>query len=136
MVSSADKWPMHMPWFNKKYFLLLNTRFEITDFALSLLFVGFDDNNDVITENSAFVREEPPQDDNGPPKIESEVEILHEKVTKQIIKEGHGQKPAKSSTCFCKCHDVVNKIISCAVSFFFKYDIPLAQTYRPSGVIG
>jgi tetratricopeptide (TPR) repeat protein len=28
------------------------------------------------------------------------VEVLHEKVTKQIIKEGHGQKPSKYSTCF------------------------------------
>ncbi|RYR52972.1 hypothetical protein Ahy_A06g027817 isoform A [Arachis hypogaea] len=35
-----------------------------------------------------------------PPKIDSEVEVLHEKVTKQVIKEGHGQKPSKYSTCF------------------------------------
>lgn len=61
---------------------------------------GVDDKNDIITENSAFVREEPPQDDAGPPKVDSDVEILHEKVTKQLIKEGHGQKPAKLSTCF------------------------------------
>lgn len=49
---------------------------------------------------------EPPQDANGPPKADSEVETLHEKVTKQIIKEGHGQKPSKYSTCFCKCQIV------------------------------
>nr|GMD48168.1 peptidyl-prolyl cis-trans isomerase FKBP42 [Ipomoea batatas] len=28
------------------------------------------------------------------------MEVLHEKVTKQIIKEGHGQKPSKYATCF------------------------------------
>lgn len=62
--------------------------------------IGLDHKNDIVTESSAFVREEPPQDDAGPPKIDTEVEILHEKVTKQIIKEGHGQKPTKLSTCF------------------------------------
>ena len=45
---------------------------------------------------------EPPSDDNGPPKVDSEVEVLQEKVTKQIMKEGHGQIPSKYSTCFCK----------------------------------
>ncbi|KAJ6810385.1 peptidyl-prolyl cis-trans isomerase FKBP42 [Iris pallida] len=59
-----------------------------------------DDYNDVTIETAASVRSEPPQDDNGPPKVDSEVEILHEKVTKQIIKEGHGQKPTNLSTCF------------------------------------
>lgn len=53
-------------------------------------------------ENATFVRNEPPQDDQGPPKVDSEVEILREKVKKQIIKEGHGHKPAKLATCFCK----------------------------------
>ncbi|KAK0574013.1 hypothetical protein LWI29_016988 [Acer saccharum] len=62
--------------------------------------IGKDDENEIVTENSAFVHPEPPQDDSGPPKVESPVEILHEKVTKQIIKEGHGQKPSKYSTCF------------------------------------
>lgn len=47
---------------------------------------------------------EPLQDGTGPPKVDSEVEVLHEKVTKQIMKEGHGQKPSKYSTCFCKYH--------------------------------
>lgn len=45
---------------------------------------------------------EPPQDGSGPPKVDSQVEVLHEKVTKQVIKEGHGQKPSKYSTCFGK----------------------------------
>lgn len=58
------------------------------------------DENEIVTENAAFVHGELPQDGNAPPKVDSEVEILHEKVTKQIIKEGHGQKPSKYSTCF------------------------------------
>ncbi|KAM1778304.1 hypothetical protein ACFX13_040420 [Malus domestica] len=37
------------------------------------------------------MKQEPSQDANGPPKVDSKVEILREKVTKQIIKEGHGQ---------------------------------------------
>ncbi|XP_020257230.1 peptidyl-prolyl cis-trans isomerase FKBP42 [Asparagus officinalis] len=61
---------------------------------------GVDVKDDIVTESSAFVREEPSQDDNGPLKIDGEMEILHEKVKKQIIKEGQGQKPAMSSTCF------------------------------------
>ncbi|OMO69755.1 hypothetical protein CCACVL1_19294 [Corchorus capsularis] len=61
---------------------------------------GQNDEDEIITENSAFVHGEPPQDTSGPPKVDSEVEVLHEKVTKQIIKEGNGQKPSKYSTCF------------------------------------
>lgn len=56
--------------------------------------------SEIVTEDAAFVHSEPPQDGGGPPKVDSEVEVLHEKVTKQIIKEGHGQKPSKYSTCF------------------------------------
>ncbi|GER52694.1 peptidyl-prolyl cis-trans isomerase [Striga asiatica] len=41
-----------------------------------------------------------PKDESGPPKVDTKVEVLHENVTKQIIKEGHGQKPSKYSTCF------------------------------------
>ncbi|XP_010916303.1 peptidyl-prolyl cis-trans isomerase FKBP42 isoform X1 [Elaeis guineensis] len=59
-----------------------------------------DDDDDVITESAAVVRDEPPQDDKGPPKIDCEMEVLHEKVKKQVIKEGHGQQPAKFATCF------------------------------------
>uniref|UniRef100_A0A6P6G5E7 peptidylprolyl isomerase n=1 Tax=Ziziphus jujuba TaxID=326968 RepID=A0A6P6G5E7_ZIZJJ len=62
--------------------------------------LGQDDENEIVTESAAFVHGEPPQDANGPPKVDSAVEILQEKVTKQIIKEGHGQKPSKYSTCF------------------------------------
>ncbi|KAJ4711601.1 Peptidylprolyl isomerase [Melia azedarach] len=57
-----------------------------------------DGESEIVAENSAFVH--PPQDGSAPPKVDSEVEVLHEKVTKQIIKEGHGQKPSKYSTCF------------------------------------
>lgn len=45
---------------------------------------------------------EPPQEENGPPEVHSDVEVLHEKVSKQVITEGHGQKPSKYSTCFRK----------------------------------
>ncbi|XP_027355196.1 peptidyl-prolyl cis-trans isomerase FKBP42 isoform X2 [Abrus precatorius] len=57
--------------------------------------------NEIITESSAFVKGEPAEEfTSSPPKVDSEAEVLHEKVTKQIIKEGHGQKPSKYSTCF------------------------------------
>lgn len=75
-------------------------QFEGQKSPIQQLDIGQDDHNDVTTETAASVQSEPPQDDNGPPKVDSEVEILHEKVTKQIIKEGHGQKPANFSTCF------------------------------------
>ena len=71
---------------------------------LLLRFAGQDDETEVITESSSFVKGEPPQQESAPPKADSDVEVLHEKVTKQIIKEGHGQKPSKYSTCFCKYH--------------------------------
>lgn len=67
-----------------------------------MFFAGQDDENEIVTENAAFVHGEPCHDADGPPKVDSAVEILQEKVTKQIIKEGHGQKPSKYSTCFCK----------------------------------
>lgn len=59
-----------------------------------------DDENEIVAESAAFVHGESSLDASRPPKVDSEVEILHEKVTKQIIKEGHGQKPSKYSTCF------------------------------------
>ncbi|KAK2967629.1 hypothetical protein RJ640_030500 [Escallonia rubra] len=59
-----------------------------------------DGENEITTEGTSFVHGEPPQDGSAPPKVESEVEDLHEKVKKQIIKEGHGQKPSKYATCF------------------------------------
>lgn len=70
-----------------------------------LIVAGQEEENEVITESSAFVKGEPaPEFSSNPPKVDSEVEVLHEKVSKQIIKEGHGQKPSKYSTCFCKYH--------------------------------
>lgn len=74
--------------------------------------VGSDDDNDIVTEGSAFVHNEPAQHDKDLPKVESEMEVLHEKVKKQIIKEGHGQKPPKLSTCFCKCHALLEFLCS------------------------
>lgn len=58
----------------------------------------------MVAEAASVVHSEPPQDGEGPPKVDSEVEVLHEKVTKQIIREGHGQKPSKYSTCFGKLY--------------------------------
>lgn len=66
------------------------------DFSLS----GKEDENEIVVENAAAMHGEPPQDGTAPPKVDSAVEVLHEKVTKQIVKEGHGQKPSKYSTCF------------------------------------
>ncbi|XP_072951097.1 peptidyl-prolyl cis-trans isomerase FKBP42 [Typha angustifolia] len=61
---------------------------------------GVDGDDDIVMENASFVRSEPPQDDQLPPKVDSTMEILHEKVKKQVIREGHGQKPRNLSTCF------------------------------------
>lgn len=68
-----------------------------------LIVVGQEDADEVFDESSANDKGETPEELlSSPPKVDSEVEVLHEKVTKQIIKEGHGQKPSKYSTCFCK----------------------------------
>ncbi|XP_043691429.1 peptidyl-prolyl cis-trans isomerase FKBP42 [Telopea speciosissima] len=61
---------------------------------------GPDSDNEITADHASFVQGEPPQDSKSPPEVDSEVEVLHEKVTKQIIKEGHGQKPSKYSRCF------------------------------------
>lgn len=53
-------------------------------------------NGEEITSENAEVEE----DDMLPPKVNTEVEVLHDKVTKQIIKEGSGNKPSRNSTCF------------------------------------
>ncbi|KAF9592730.1 hypothetical protein IFM89_017300, partial [Coptis chinensis] len=48
-------------------------------------------------KDAAFIHGAPSQDDNkGPPRVDSEAIILHEKVTKKIIKEGRGEKPSKA----------------------------------------
>ncbi|KAG0487410.1 hypothetical protein HPP92_009505 [Vanilla planifolia] len=73
--------------------------------------LGLDEGDDITTESAAFVHSEPPQDDSGPPKVDSEHEVLHEKVKKQIIKEGHGQKPTKFSTCFIHYRAWVEKTL-------------------------
>lgn len=67
-----------------------------------MCFADRDGDDDIVTEGASVVHGEPPQDESGPPKVDSEVEVLHEKVTKQIMKEGNGQKPSKYSTCFCE----------------------------------
>ncbi|EOA30864.1 hypothetical protein CARUB_v10014006mg [Capsella rubella] len=59
-----------------------------------------EEESEIVTEGSAVVHSEPSQDGSVPPKVDSEVEVLDEKVSKQIIKEGHGSKPSKYSTCF------------------------------------
>ncbi|MFS7988250.1 putative peptidylprolyl isomerase [Helianthus anomalus] len=61
---------------------------------------GQDAEEEIVMEGSSFVQGGPPQDDNGPPKVDTKVDVIHEKVTKQVIKEGHGEKPSKYSTCF------------------------------------
>lgn len=53
-------------------------------------------NAEKITSDNAEVEE----DDMLPPKVNSEVEVLHDKVTKQIIRAGNGNKPSQNSTCF------------------------------------
>ncbi|PNX83640.1 42 kDa peptidyl-prolyl isomerase, partial [Trifolium pratense] len=62
---------------------------------------GKENADEVVDESSEYGKGETPEELlSRPPKVDSEVEVLHEKVTKQIIKEGHGQKPSKYSTCF------------------------------------
>ncbi|KAF6168376.1 hypothetical protein GIB67_018216 [Kingdonia uniflora] len=63
--------------------------------------------SEVIVEHATFVQGDPPQDFEGPPKADSKMEVLHEKVKKQIIKEGRGQQPSKYSTCFCKQYNLL-----------------------------
>lgn len=73
----------------------------------NILFADRDGDDEIVAEGSSVVHGEPPQDESGPPKVDSAIEVLHEKVTKQIIKEGHGQKPSKYSTCFCKSNSII-----------------------------
>jgi hypothetical protein len=57
--------------------------------------------NEITVEEASFVHTEPPQDGSVPPVVSSNMEVLHDKVKKQVIKEGHGKKPSKFATCFC-----------------------------------
>ncbi|XP_044491876.1 peptidyl-prolyl cis-trans isomerase FKBP42-like isoform X1 [Mangifera indica] len=61
---------------------------------------GQEDESEIITENVGSAQSVATQDGSYPPIVDSKVEVLHDKVTKQIIKEGQGQKPSKYSTCF------------------------------------
>ncbi|CAL4911641.1 unnamed protein product [Urochloa decumbens] len=56
--------------------------------------------NEITVEDASFVHTEPPQDGSAPPVVSSDMEVLHEKVKKQVIKEGHGKRPLKFATCF------------------------------------
>ncbi|KQJ92317.1 peptidyl-prolyl cis-trans isomerase FKBP42 [Brachypodium distachyon] len=56
--------------------------------------------DEITVEETSFVHTEPPQDDNAPPVVTTDTEVLHDKVKKQVIKEGHGKTPSKFSTCF------------------------------------
>ncbi|CAN6374060.1 unnamed protein product [Urochloa humidicola] len=56
--------------------------------------------NEITVEEASFVHTEPPQDGSAPPVSSSDMEVLHEKVKKQVIKEGHGKRPLKFATCF------------------------------------
>ncbi|EEC67673.1 hypothetical protein OsI_35103 [Oryza sativa Indica Group] len=56
--------------------------------------------NEITVEEASFVHTEPPQDGSVPPVVSSNMEVLHDKVKKQVIKEGHGKKPSKFATCF------------------------------------
>ncbi|CAD6265222.1 unnamed protein product [Miscanthus lutarioriparius] len=56
--------------------------------------------NEITVEEASFVHTEPPQDGSAPPVVSSDMEVLHDKVKKQVIKEGHGKRPLKFATCF------------------------------------
>jgi hypothetical protein len=58
--------------------------------------------NEITVEEASFVHTEPPQDSSAPPVATSDMEVLHNKVKKQVIKEGHGKKPIRFATCFGK----------------------------------
>ncbi|KAM0906504.1 hypothetical protein ACQ4PT_016721 [Festuca glaucescens] len=56
--------------------------------------------NEITVEETSFVHTEPRQDGSAPPVVTTDMEVLHDKVKKQIIKEGQGKVPSKFSTCF------------------------------------
>ncbi|RLN01213.1 peptidyl-prolyl cis-trans isomerase FKBP42-like [Panicum miliaceum] len=56
--------------------------------------------NEITVEEASFVHTEPPQDGSAPPVVSSDMEVLHDEVKKQVIKEGHGKRPLKFATCF------------------------------------
>lgn len=56
--------------------------------------------DEITVEDASFAHTEPPQDGSAPPVVTTDMEVLHDKVKKQVIKEGHGKIPSKFSTCF------------------------------------
>ncbi|KAM0878373.1 hypothetical protein ACQ4PT_034920 [Festuca glaucescens] len=56
--------------------------------------------NEITVEETSYVRTEPQQDGSVPPVVTTDMEVLHDKVKKQVIKEGQGKVPSKFSTCF------------------------------------
>ncbi len=58
--------------------------------------------DEITVEETSFVHTEPPQDGTAPPVVTSDMEVLNDKVKKQVIKEGHGKKPSRFATCFGK----------------------------------
>lgn len=72
---------------------------------------GSDETDAITVESTAFAHSEPLQENSGPPKVDTVKEILHEKVTKQIIKEGRGLTPTKFATCFLHYRAWVEKTL-------------------------
>ncbi|KAL2491608.1 Peptidyl-prolyl cis-trans isomerase FKBP42 [Abeliophyllum distichum] len=70
---------------------------ELSEVLKFLSFADQGGNDDIIAEGASVVPGEPPQDETGPPEVNSEVEVLHEKVRKQIIKEVHYRAWTKST---------------------------------------
>jgi hypothetical protein len=65
---------------------------------------GKENADEVLDESTEHGKGETPEELlSSPPKVE----VLHEKVTKQVIKEGHAQKPSKYST-YVSVSTVVN----------------------------
>lgn len=55
------------------------------------------------------------EDHESPPKVDSEVEVLHGNVRKQVIKEGvvDGPLPSKFATCFGEfLYDFLHSVVS------------------------
>ena len=63
-----------------------------------------EEESEIKIEASAFATSVSERDESLPPKPTSETESIVEGVTKNLIKEGYGEKPARGSTCFCKCY--------------------------------
>jgi hypothetical protein len=102
----------------KLQYLLHDNLTSFDDYNILLLILDKSDDNEITVETTSVVRNEPAQDVSGPPKVDSPVEALHEKVKKQIIKEGYGKKPSKLSTCFCKWF-----------IFYYRHTAPIVVTH-------